>query len=60
MQLFERRDLIDIPDEGLFNTLFRTIDYSLYTYVSATDIFNFVKGNLPNHSYTQSYPIRLY
>ena len=42
---------MDKKDESLFNTLFRTIDYSLYTYISATDIFNFVKGNLPARSF---------
>jgi hypothetical protein len=46
--LFEMDDVASARDDmDLFNILFRGVDYSLYTYISATDLSKFVEDNLP-------------
>jgi hypothetical protein len=47
-KLFEITDLQNNErDLPLFNTVFRAVDYSRYTYVSATDLYKFVEDNIP-------------
>ena len=56
--LFELPDLYNVAsDLELFNSLFRAVDYSLYTYISATDLYKFVEDNLPG---VDRYSIKYY